>query len=112
MARFEKGNNMGKGRPKGSENKVTKQIKDSLDWVMERLESSIIEDINNSTGSRRIQLYTDLMNYMKPKLAYNKNSDSVEHSGEVSYNININFTDNDDKPENLSDEITDEDPEF
>lgn len=77
------------GRQKGSLNKRTKEIHESLELVMAGLASTLIQDIQSVNPSRRLQLYTDLMNYIKPKLASNKNDDNVNHTGEVVISVNF-----------------------
>ncbi|WP_158798098.1 hypothetical protein [Pedobacter sp. L105] len=69
------------GRPKGAINKNTKVIQDALALVMNHLESTLLDDIDKVSPQRRLQLYTDLMNYIKPKLSANKNEN--ENSGAV-----------------------------
>jgi hypothetical protein len=79
------------GRAKGVVNKVTARQKASLEIVMNALEEGILEDILAVNSSRRLQLYTDLMNYIKPKLASNKNENDTNVTGGI--NINVSFED-------------------
>jgi hypothetical protein len=76
-----------KGRPKGAVGKITKQVKDSLQFVMERLESTIVEDIQKVTPQRRLQLYTDLMQFVKPKLASTKADVDVKTDSKIEFVI-------------------------
>jgi len=60
------------GRPKGAINKSTQRVKESIQLVMDALETTLLEDIARVTPQRRLQLYTDLMQYIKPKLSTTK----------------------------------------
>ena len=60
------------GRPKGAISKKTKAVQESIQWVMEHLESTLIDDLDKVRPERRLQLYTDLMQYVKPKLSTTK----------------------------------------
>ena len=60
------------GRPKGAINKNTRAVQESIQWVMEHLESTLIADLDRVRPERRLQLYTDLMQYVKPKLSTTK----------------------------------------
>lgn len=76
------------GRTKGTINKKTAAMQASLELVMNALEGTILDDLTNVNPSRRLQLYTDLMNYIKPKLSSTKNENDNTISGEVKINVN------------------------
>jgi hypothetical protein len=76
------------GRPKGAVGKQTKQVKESLQWVMEKLESTLVQDIQAVSPQRRLQLYTDLMNYVKPKLSANKDEININQESNIEVRIN------------------------
>lgn len=76
------------GRKKGTPNKRTKDANEILERAMLELTSTLEQDVNAVNSSRRLQLLTDLFNYMKPKLSSTKNEDTVQHSGEVKINVN------------------------
>ena len=80
-----------KGRPKGTPNKVTARTKATIEMVMDNLAETIIEDLATVNASRRLQVYIDLMNYIKPKLSANKNENTTDVKGDVK--INISFGD-------------------
>lgn len=88
---FEKGNKIKGGRPKGVLNKVTQRQKATIEMVMDSLAENIIEDLQNVNSSRRLQVYIDLMNYIKPKLSANKIEQETKVKGDVK--INISFGD-------------------
>jgi hypothetical protein len=98
MARklFEKGSPKlpNSGRKKNTPNKKTVEQREAFETIMHLLEKRMTNDmdvINSLTPSRAAEVYTNLLNYKKPKLSSNRNEDSVEHSGEIK--ININYSD-------------------
>ena len=67
MAKFEKGHPGHK--PKGP-NKKTKEILESIDWVLKTIEDDHLkDDIKSLKPNERVTLWTNLMEYRKPKLA-------------------------------------------
>lgn len=86
---LKKGNTV--GRKKGTPNKVTARTKATIEMVMDSLAETIIEDLSMVNASRRLQVYIDLMNYIKPKLSANKNDNTTDVKGDVK--INISFGD-------------------
>lgn len=79
-----------KGRPKGAVNKVTARTKATIEMVMDSLAETIIDDLSQVNSSRRLQVYIDLMNYIKPKLSATKNETDVKQD----VNIKISWDDN------------------
>lgn len=78
------------GRKKGTENKRTKEQREAFIVVMELLEKRMMEGddvINNLSPHRASELYTNLLNYVKPKLSATKNENTNEISGEIKVNI-------------------------
>jgi len=65
---FEKGNKLGNGRPKGSLNKTTSQIKDYLQTVSEYLETELMSDIDVLNPIERVKLWLSIQEYLIPKL--------------------------------------------
>nr|WP_315393934.1 hypothetical protein [uncultured Sphingobacterium sp.] len=81
-----------KGRPKGSENKRTKEQREAFLVVMELLEKRMMQGddvINNLSPHRASELYTNLLNYVKPKLSSTKNENTNEIKGDVKINISF-----------------------
>jgi len=76
-----------KGRPKGTPNKVTARTKATIEMVMDNLAETIIEDLATVNASRRLQVYIDLMNYIKPKLSATKNENTTDIKGDININI-------------------------
>lgn len=78
-----------RGRPKGAISKQNKQIKATIEMVMDSLAETIIEDLAQVNSSRRLQVYIDLMNYIKPKLSSSKNENTNEVKGDIKVNISF-----------------------
>jgi len=82
------------GRVKGVPNKKTVAQREAFDTIMELIEKRLINGddvINNLSVGRAADLYIALVNYKKPKLSANSNTDSIEHSGAVE--IKVSFED-------------------
>jgi len=57
-----------KGKPKGSVNKVTREIKERIEWVLEILDDHVAEDLKKMRPADRVRLWADLQEYIRPKL--------------------------------------------
>ena len=68
MPKFQKGNTIGKGRPKGAENKSTEIVKRTIANAMELSESKLMQELNNLEGTEYINAYTKLARYIVPTL--------------------------------------------
>ena len=82
---FEKGNKHSHGRPKGSQNKTTAQIKEYLMQLADAIESDLINDIELLTPGERVKTYLSIMEYLVPKL-------SRQQDAHADNDININIT--------------------
>lgn len=85
---FEIGNNHGKGRPSGSKNKTTVQMKEYLLKVSEHLEDELLSDIDVLSPSERVKLWIHIQEFFIPKL-----SRQSGESGDNDVNINIKYPD-------------------
>ena len=56
------------GRPKGVKNKITREIQAKVEWVLELLDETVEEDLRKMKPPERIKLWTDLQEYIRPKL--------------------------------------------
>ncbi|MBS4057369.1 MAG: hypothetical protein KGZ82_08640 [Bacteroidales bacterium] len=56
------------GRPKGSPNKVTKEIKERIEWVLGLLDESLEADLKALKSSEKVKLWLDLQEFVRPKL--------------------------------------------
>ena len=81
--RFAEGN---EGRPKGSVNKSSNEIRETFQLLLENNIEKIQEDLNELAPKDRIKLLLDLSNYILPKLR------TTEYKGEAQ-NITIDFSD-------------------
>ena len=58
----------GPGRPKGRKNKLTQDMKERIQRLADQLEEGIVEDIEALDPKERVNLYTNLLEYLTPKL--------------------------------------------
>ena len=58
-----------KGRPKGSVNKTTLELRDKLNNLHQKNYEYILKEIDNLTMRQRLQLNKDLLPYISPKLS-------------------------------------------
>lgn len=85
MAKFEKGNTKGKGRPKGVENKEKKELRMALQSFLDDNIDKFHEELRTLEGSQFIDRYIALLEYCTPKL----NRTDLTNDGEkFDYNIN------------------------
>jgi hypothetical protein len=80
---FAEGN---EGRPKGSVNKSSNEIRETFQLLLENNLEKLQEDLNELAPKDRIKLLLDLSNYILPKLR------TTEYKGEAQ-NITIDFSD-------------------
>jgi hypothetical protein len=66
---FQKGNNQGKGRPKGSQNRTTAQMKEYIQVVSKHLEDELLSDIDVLSPSERVKLWIQIQEFFIPKLS-------------------------------------------
>ncbi|WP_286732806.1 MULTISPECIES: hypothetical protein [Sphingobacterium] len=82
------------GRPKGSENKRTKEVREAYEEIMQLLEKRMMDGddvIKSLSPSKASELYWNLLGYKKPKLSANKIEQETNVKGDVK--INISFGD-------------------
>ena len=63
--RFQRGNS---GRPKGVQNKATREAKHRIERVLKSMEDTIEEDIKKLKPTDRVRLWLDLQEYIRPKM--------------------------------------------
>lgn len=56
------------GRPKGVKNKITRETKERVEWVLELLDENVEDDIKKMKPPERVRLWADLQEYVRPKL--------------------------------------------
>ena len=64
------------GKPKGASNRLTASIKERIESVLEKLDETLIGDIEEMKPAARVELWRDLQEYVRPKLS------RKEHTGE------------------------------
>lgn len=56
------------GRPKGAKNKTTREIKERIEWVLEILDESLEDNLNELKAADKVKLWLDLQEFVRPKL--------------------------------------------
>lgn len=57
-----------KGKPKGAKNKITREIQAKVEWVLGLLDETVEEDLKKMKPPERIKLWSELQEYIRPKL--------------------------------------------
>ena len=66
---FEKGNNLGKGRPKGSRNKAGQVIRDKISkYMTEEGYQALVSEIRQLEGTDKVNALLKLMKFAVPEL--------------------------------------------
>ncbi|MCH2046313.1 MAG: hypothetical protein MK212_19520 [Saprospiraceae bacterium] len=65
---FKKNNKYGKGRPKGSPNKNTEAFRSKVEQLLNKLDDSLDDDLQQLTPIERVKMYIQLLEYVTPKL--------------------------------------------
>jgi hypothetical protein len=95
MAGFKKGDDpkRGRGRPKGTKNKTTAQIKDCFRQILSGSLPQLIEDLKQLHPKDRVNLLLKLSDKVIPSL---KSVDQViEAKGDKSLGFTLNYTETD-----------------
>jgi hypothetical protein len=69
---FAPGNTEGKGRPKGTVNKTTKELRDLLHSVIESELNNLSEKMVKLTEKERLEILVKLLPYVMPKMEQNE----------------------------------------
>ena len=56
------------GRPKGSTNKVTREYKERVEWVLELLDETLEDSIKKLKPKDQVELWMNLQEFVRPKL--------------------------------------------
>ncbi len=56
------------GRPKGAANKLTREYKERVEWVLGLLDETLESDLRALKGADRVRLWLDLQEFVRPKL--------------------------------------------
>jgi hypothetical protein len=76
----------GPGRPKGALNRKTINRDQRVEWLLERMDEYLEEDIANLKPAERIRLWYDLIEYIRPK----RQRISID-TGQTDNHINFTF---------------------
>jgi hypothetical protein len=87
--KFEPGHAKMGGRQKGTKNKTTIEIKEAIQLVLSDKVDKLAEDLEDMNAFKQWTILNAVAKYVLP--TYNKNEDSVEHSGNI--NIKVSFED-------------------
>ena len=68
MAQFEKGNKYGKGRPKGSKNVISHDLRKILKRYLDDEMEYIFSNLDELDFEKRVQLFTKIVPYILPKI--------------------------------------------
>lgn len=80
------------GRPKGSPNRTTAEIREHIQKVIDGQYERLQADLDSMSPFQRTMMVEKLTKFFLPQLA--KNEDTVEHSGDI--NITVSYLDNPD----------------
>ena len=56
------------GRPKGASNKITREMKERIEWVLELLDEKLEANIEKLKPKEMVELWLSLQEYVRPKL--------------------------------------------
>ena len=56
------------GRPKGATNKITREYKERVEWVLELLDETLEESIEKLKPKDKVDLWMNLQEFIRPKL--------------------------------------------
>ena len=86
---FEIGNNLGKGRKKGSTNTTTKNVRKAFNELVEGNLENIQSDLDSLAPKDRLRFLIDLSAFVLPKLK--QTEQQIEHTVAESFDIRSVF---------------------
>ena len=95
--RFAEGNT---GRPKGSVNKSSNEIRETFQLLLENNLSKLQEDLNELEPKDRIKLLLNLSNYILPKLRSIDLQSDIEETITIDFNESVGWNKTEDQEEN------------
>lgn len=87
MGKFTKGNNLGKGRPKGAENKETRRLREFLGDLLEGNQERFEQELLSLKGEKFVFAFSNLLEYSTPKLNRTEHSGEIKHSETAMFKI-------------------------
>ncbi|QEC78756.1 hypothetical protein [Mucilaginibacter ginsenosidivorax] len=93
MAKFKIGDPkpINSGRKPGVKNKTTQEIRDAIQKVLADKVDELADDLAMMPEFKQWTILSAVAKYVMPTLAKNDNDTTL--SGEIKYNVNINFVD-------------------
>jgi hypothetical protein len=88
------------GRPAGSKNLASSQIRDTFQLLLENNLEKIQDDLNELEPKDRIQLLLSLANYILPKLRSIDLKSDVEETITIDFNESVGWNKTEDQEEN------------
>jgi len=95
--RFAEGNT---GRPKGSVNKSSNEIRETFQLLLENNLSKLQEDLNELEPKDRVKLLLNLSNYILPKLRSIDLQSDIEETITIDFNESVGWNKTEDQEEN------------
>ena len=95
--RFAEGN---EGRPKGSVNKSSNEIRETFQLLLSNNLEKIQDDLNDLEAKDRIQLLLSLANYILPKLRSIDLQSDIEETITIDFNESVGWNKTEDQEEN------------
>ena len=96
MAKFEKGHQLAKGRPKGSLNRTTEQMRLTINRAVNNTLNTIqsdLEELKKTDPVKALELSMKLMEYAMPKMRSIDLKGSIEVDAKIQQiSVNINRT--------------------
>ena len=90
--RFAEGN---EGRPKGSVNKSSNEIREAFQMLLEDNLPTLKRDISSLEPKQRVKFMLDLATFIIPKMKSVQVNDTSEETIEINFNEEINWTSSD-----------------
>jgi hypothetical protein len=90
--RFAEGN---EGRPKGSVNKSSNEIREAFQMLLEDNLPTLKRDISSLEPKERVKFMLDLATFIIPKMKSVQVNDTSEETIEINFNEEINWTSSD-----------------
>ena len=82
------------GRPKGSVNKSSNEIRETFQLLLENNLEKLQEDLNELEPKDRVKLLLNLSNYILPKLRSIDLQSDIEETITIDFNEDISFEEN------------------
>ena len=88
------------GRPKGSVNKSSNEIRETFQLLLENNLEKLQEDLNELEPKDRVKLLLNLSNYILPKLRSIDLQSDIEETITIDFNESVGWNKTEDQEEN------------